>query len=645
VVTSEASTSGSMADAVDESQGWPSTTRTGKGKMSSGWPTARWAVGWIVVASVLCTAVAESAEDDTVEGGTPIYDLAHHQWGTPEINTSTSLLIFCLFLLLCLIISYQITHVYKCTLIPEAAVTLFIGGAAGGIAMLADRGRGKVSGDLVDFSPFLFFVGLLPPIIFSSGYSVHKNHFFANFGAVSAFALCGTLFSAVFVGVLLYGLARAGALAPHQLDLAECLTFGALISATDPVSVLAVFAELKVDPNLFYLVFGESVLNDAVGVVLFNTFAKFVGYSHSIETAFIAIADFVIIFLGSLFIGFLMGCFAALASKRIDFHEHVVVELACYFLLIYLPYLVAEALEMSGIVSTLFAGIFTKHYAHLNLSPASQDKIQIFIKMFAFLTETAVFLYLGLSIFRLHFLKHYYSSLNLWAIILCLVARALHIYPLSYLLNRWRRDVDRPIDRNKQHMLWFSGLRGAVAFACAQVFPDKNGNRDAMLVTTMTIVLITVLTMGSATVPMLRLLKINIGVDEDSFEPAPPSACTQSILSFDRRVLMPRLVSTRDSNGNYAITSTTSVDEDAFGGVELEGNFLRDTPQLAQGSFLSSQGDRGADGRNLLPHLNHHHCASTAPSLSTHTPPPLSTLLVTHMPRWSAYLQHHPTNH
>lgn len=111
-----------------------------------------------------------------------------------------------------------------------------------------------------------------------------------------------------------------------------------------------------------------------------------------------------------------------------------------------------------------------------------------------------MFLYLGLSIFRLHYLKHYYSSLNFWAMVLCLTARAMHVYPLSFLLNYGRRDVDQPIDRSKQHMLWFSGLRGAVAFACAQVFPDTNGNRDAVLVTTMTIVLITVFTMGSATV-------------------------------------------------------------------------------------------------------------------------------------------------
>ena len=180
----------------------------------------------------------------------------------------------------------------------------------------------------------------------------------------------------MFIGFILYGLSAGGVLlsGDHNtpsLQLAECLTFGALISATDPVSTLAVFAELKVDPNLFYLVFGESVspklpekkqqrtlrinarychasnssinillvhsigaidtcdppfvhaqvLNDAVGVVLFNTFAKFVGYDHGVDTVFIAAADFLFIFGGSLVVGYLVGCLAGLATKCVNFRD------------------------------------------------------------------------------------------------------------------------------------------------------------------------------------------------------------------------------------------------------------------------------------------------------------------------------------
>ena len=131
--------------------------------------------------------------------------------------------------------------------------------------------------------------------------------------------MVGTLASALTIGFSLYGLSAWGALKPYDLELSECLTFGALISATDPVSTLAVFSELKVDPSLFYLVFGESVINDAVGVVLFNTFAKFVGYQHGVNTVFIAIADFFVIFTGSLVIGYGVGALAGLGSKYLKF--------------------------------------------------------------------------------------------------------------------------------------------------------------------------------------------------------------------------------------------------------------------------------------------------------------------------------------
>jgi len=201
----------------------------------------------------------------------------------------------------------------------------------------------------------------------------------------------------------------------------------------------------------------------------------------------------------------------------------------------YLPYFLAESVEMSGIVGTLFAGITTRHYAHVNLSPASQETAIFIFKLAAYATETCVFLDLGLSVFRLDYRDDYHGSLIFWAVLLCLLGRAIHVYPLSHLLNRSRREHHGCIEPNKQHMLWFSGLRGAVAFACAQVFPDANGHREVFLITTMMIVLLTVFTMGCATVPVLELLDISTGVDEDDFGAPPPSPSTMAVLEFDRR--------------------------------------------------------------------------------------------------------------
>ena len=111
---------------------------------------------------------------------------------------------------------------------------------------------------ILGFSSSLFFIGFLPPIIYNAGYSLKRRLFFANMGGIVSLAVLGTTLSAIIVGLGLYGMGKGGASA--DITLMEGMCFGSLISATDPVSTLAVFSEMRVDPTLFYLVFGESVI-------------------------------------------------------------------------------------------------------------------------------------------------------------------------------------------------------------------------------------------------------------------------------------------------------------------------------------------------------------------------------------------------
>ena len=116
---------------------------------------------------------------------------------------------------------------------------------------------------LLSFSPNVFFMALLPPIIFNSGFQLRRELFFRHFGPILGFACLGTTISACCTGLALYGINVAGWMgAEFAPPLLEFLTFGALIAATDTVSVLAVLKAKKVDPHLFCLVFGESALND-----------------------------------------------------------------------------------------------------------------------------------------------------------------------------------------------------------------------------------------------------------------------------------------------------------------------------------------------------------------------------------------------
>jgi len=190
------------------------------------------------------------------------------------------------------------------------------------------------------FSPTTFFLVLLPPIIFESGYNLHKGNFFANLGSIVIFAIFGTIISALVVGggVYLMGLADL----VYQLDFVESFAFGSLISAVDPVATLAIFQALDVDPVLNMLVFGESILNDAVAIVLTTTVVEssrpeMAAMSNS-EQAWHGIQRFVGIFLGSAGIGTVIGLISSLVLKHVDLYYNPSLEFAlmlCFLFCIY----------------------------------------------------------------------------------------------------------------------------------------------------------------------------------------------------------------------------------------------------------------------------------------------------------------------
>ncbi|KAL6031922.1 hypothetical protein STEG23_010148, partial [Scotinomys teguina] len=130
----------------------------------------------------------------------------------------------------------------------------------------------------VTFDPEVFFNILLPPIIFHAGYSLKKRHFFRNLGSILAYAFLGTAVSCFIIGNLMYGVVKLMKIVGQLSDkfyYTDCLFFGAIISATDPVTVLAIFNELHADVDLYALLFGESVLNDAVAIVLSSSIVAY----------------------------------------------------------------------------------------------------------------------------------------------------------------------------------------------------------------------------------------------------------------------------------------------------------------------------------------------------------------------------------
>uniref|UniRef100_A0A8D2L1A6 Sodium/hydrogen exchanger n=1 Tax=Varanus komodoensis TaxID=61221 RepID=A0A8D2L1A6_VARKO len=374
----------------------------------------------------------------------------------------------------------------------------------------------------VTFDPEVFFNILLPPIIFHAGYSLKKRHFFRNLGSILTYAFLGTAVSCFIIGNLMYGVVKLMNLVGQLSDkfyYTDCLFFGAIISATDPVTVLAIFNELHADVDLYALLFGESVLNDAVAIVLSSSIVAYQptgGNAHAFDAAafFKSVGVFLGIFSGSFMMGLVTGVVTnTYVTKFTKLHCFPLLETALFFLMSWSTFLLAEACGFTGVVSVLFCGIAQAHYTYNNLSVESRSRTKQLFEVLHFLAENFIFSYMGLALFT--FQKHVFSPVFIiGAFIAVFLGRAAHIYPLSFFLNLGRR---HKISWNFQHMMMFSGLRGAMAFALA-IRDTATYAHQMMFSTTLLIVFFTVWIVGGGTTPMLSWLNIRVGEHIPSVE-------------------------------------------------------------------------------------------------------------------------------
>lgn len=423
------------------------------------------------------------------------------------------------------------------------------------------------------------------------------------------------------------------------------------------VSVVGVLQRKRVDPHLFSLVFGESALNDAVALVLFKTLADFLrqnamqNYDNDNNIDLYKnvgkyLLDLLVQCVVSPILGLVFASLMGLAFKHGRMRDHKVLELSLYIMPVYIPFMLSELLELSGMITIFFTGIFARRYMEPNVSEETREYARIIFRLLAFLAEVCIFLELGLSVCGMH-RGHFSWPFVSWAFVAALLGRAIGVYPLSFLFNL---SLTRPIDNtanrtvavemmsnkstddpeNKSskkdmmvdietttptrdynktkedsnlydddiidkggdripeilpttlsssleraceasvgddssascntssnmssadtsvmstsfyqlmptvvskreiperkrdkiipvkfmHLLWFAGLRGAVAYACAREFPDVYGHRDEFIAATMVIVVITIVLMGGATEPLMDRLGIRMNVDNDEY--------------------------------------------------------------------------------------------------------------------------------
>lgn len=202
--------------------------------------------------------------------------------------------------------------------------------------------------NLISFDYQIFFNLLLPPIILSSGYELHQANFFRNIGTILTFAFAGTFLSAIVIGLILWIFNLVpGSL---KLTLVDAISVGATLSATDPVTILAIFNTYKVDPKLYTIIFGESILNDAIAIVIFETAQRYNKgeAKYGIISFFEGTGIFLLVFFGSMLIGVVVGVGTALLLKFTYVRRFPKIESCLIILIAYATYFFSHGLHMSG---------------------------------------------------------------------------------------------------------------------------------------------------------------------------------------------------------------------------------------------------------------------------------------------------------
>ncbi|CAL8107944.1 unnamed protein product [Calicophoron daubneyi] len=360
-----------------------------------------------------------------------------------------------------------------------------------------------------NLSPNLFFHYLLPPIILDSSYALYNSQIFDYIFTILLFAVCGTVMNFVIIAGIMYGAYVAGAYGSWNLDfdLKTFLLFSSLIVAVDPVAVLAIFQDIGVNLGLYYMVFGEALLNDAVTIVLYQVMITFSGLPaitpHHVLLAFLSVFT---VSLGGLLVGSVVGvitCFITRAKSSLG--------AATVLILGYFSYIMGDCFGWSGIISMIACGLIQTAYAFHNISRVSVVLVTKVTKLVAQLSESVIFLFIGLEVSARNF--EWYTGLYLWCLFGCLVARLLTVLVLSGMINHLMK-IEPKISLTEQVILIYGGLRGAVCFCLADLIKphfflrDGEHKREILVMTTLFIIFFTVAVMGMTMKPLVQWLKV-----------------------------------------------------------------------------------------------------------------------------------------
>lgn len=270
---------------------------------------------------------------------------------------------------------------------------------------------------------------------------------------------------------------------------------------------------------------GESVLNDAVAIVLFQSFDLLDMKDLSItwDQAGAMFTTFLSVSVGSILIGISFGVCAAIITRKVVKDAHAHSEVTIIVSIAYLSFIVSDACGFSGLMTIFFCGVMMSHYAKYNISEEGRDTTANVTRVLAYISETFVFIYFGFIILptlaascdRVDSYVIDWAFVT-WTALLCIISRAANIVPLTLLLNAFKRSPEAKktrISMSSMLVIWFAGLRGAIAFALSLTFDGES--RRYIIPCVVIIILFTNVVLGQGTAPLLHFLGIRTGVKPD----------------------------------------------------------------------------------------------------------------------------------
>lgn len=338
----------------------------------------------------------------------------------------------------------------------------------------------------------------LPALIFESALLLDARALLKNIIAVAMLAIPGILFSAALVGL---GLSFA-----MDINLMVALVFGALISATDPVAVVALFKELGVPKRLMILVEGESLLNDATAIVFFNILLGFI-LSGEIQAsdAFPALVQFLTVFFGGILVGTLIGLVMSELMVRLYHGDHgvpVILSMA----MAYFSFIIAEHyFHVSGVMAVLAAAIYLNATSLMRLSQETIHTVHSGWEVIVLVCNSLLFILIGLSVDIFALFSNW--SLILFAVVAVALARAFSVYlltPLAVYLFKLPK-----ITLGERHVMWWGGLKGGLAIAVVLSIPDSLPEKQLLTELTLGVVLVSLLLNATTIRILIHWLKLD----------------------------------------------------------------------------------------------------------------------------------------